>query len=77
MSSTETQARPHCAQCASFRGDPGDLEGSLPGLSSLSSGYASVRSDDGICVRHERFVGARSCCVDFVPIAAPQPRIAE
>jgi hypothetical protein len=67
--STEVQIRPQCAQCTSFRGKPKDLEALLPGLTSLSSGYASVRSDDGICMRHDRFVGARSCCADFSPAA--------
>ena len=69
MSSNEVQVRRRCAHCASFRGDPKDLEALLPGLTSLSSAYASVRSDDGICMRHDRFVGARSCCADFSPAA--------
>jgi hypothetical protein len=63
MSSAQSQVR--CADCVSFRGDPKDFEALLSGLTSLSSGYASVRSDDGICVRHDRFVGARSCCSEF------------
>jgi len=74
MGLNEGQLRPQCCGCASFRGDASDLEALLPGLSSLSSGYASVRSDDGICMRHERFVGARSCCADFSPADALQSR---
>ena len=66
---SEVQVRPQCAQCESFRGTAKDLEALLPGLTSLSSAYASVRSDDGICIRHDRFVGARSCCADFSPAA--------
>jgi hypothetical protein len=65
MGSNETQLRPFCAQCTSFCGDANDLEELLHGLTSLSSGYGSVRSDDGICMRHDRFVGARSWCADY------------
>jgi len=58
-----------CGNCASFRNDPQFLEATFPGLSSLSSGDASVRADDGLCVRHDHFVGARGWCAAFVSIA--------
>jgi hypothetical protein len=48
-----------------FRNDAAFLERALPGLATLSSGYASVRSDDGLCARHDRYVGARAACADF------------
>jgi len=51
-----------CAGCRHFNGRPLDLEAALPGLSSLSSAYASVRSDDGICALHDRYVAASSWC---------------
>ena len=75
MESVNAQVRPQCSRCNSFRGDAKELELLLPGLTSLSSAYASVRSDDGICVRHDRFVGARSYCADFSPASmrSPQP----
>jgi hypothetical protein len=34
-------------------------------LSSLSSAYASVRGEDGLCLLHDRYLGANSCCADF------------
>jgi hypothetical protein len=37
----------------------------MPGLSSLSSAYAAVRADDGICAVHDRYVAASSVCADF------------
>jgi len=74
MSAVNVQVRPRCDRCESFRANAKDLEGLLPGLTSLSSGDASVRSDDGICMRHERFVGARSCCNNFSPISSSQSR---
>ena len=54
-----------CGSCAHFRNDPAYLETLFGGLSSLSSAYASVRGDDGHCLRHDRYLGARSHCADF------------
>ena len=58
-------AGPRCGSCRRFRNDPAYLEAALPGLSSLSSGAASVRADDGLCLLHERLVGARFSCADY------------
>jgi hypothetical protein len=55
-----------CGDCRHFRGNAADLEAALPGLSSLSSAYASARGEDGICEHHERYVGARSWCDRFM-----------
>ena len=63
MTTVDAQAR--CAACAHFRNDPAFLEAALAGLASLSSGHGSVRSDDGICLRHERYLAATSWCSDF------------
>jgi hypothetical protein len=54
-----------CADCRHFNGRPLDIEAALPGLSSLSSAYAAVRADDGICAFHERYVAASSVCAGF------------
>jgi hypothetical protein len=54
-----------CAGCRHFNGQPRDIEAALPGLSSLSSAYAAVRSDDGICVLHDRYVAASSLCAGY------------
>jgi hypothetical protein len=51
-----------CAGCRHFNDRPLDLEAALPGLSSLSSAFAAVRSQDGICVLHDRYVAAGSRC---------------
>jgi hypothetical protein len=60
---------PHdrCADCRYFRNDPAYLEAALPGLASLSSAYASVRDEDGICARQERYVSATAWCGEFRP----------
>ena len=54
-----------CLHCKYFKHAPADLEAALPGLSSLSSAYAAVRCDDGICAVHQRYVTASSLCPAF------------
>jgi len=54
-----------CADCRHFNGRPADVEAALPGLSSLSSAYAAVRSNDGICALHDRYVAASSVCAGY------------
>jgi hypothetical protein len=61
-----------CAGCRHFNGRPFDIEAALPGLSSLSSAYAAVRSDDGICALHDRYVAASSLCAGYAPGAMGQ-----
>ena len=58
-----------CGACGYFRNDPAYLEAAIPGLSSLSSATASVRGEDGLCLRHDRYLGARAVCADFTPAA--------
>jgi hypothetical protein len=55
-----------CAGCRHFNGRPVDIESALPGLASLSSAYAAVRSEDGICAAHDRYVAATSLCDRYV-----------
>jgi hypothetical protein len=58
-------ASPTCLNCKHFKHAPADLEAALPGLASLSSAYAAVRCDDGICAVHQRYVTASSVCPAF------------
>jgi hypothetical protein len=59
------QAR--CGHCRFFRNDAAYLESVFSGLTSLSSGFGSVRSDDGICTRHGRYLRAQASCAEFAP----------
>jgi hypothetical protein len=61
----ETSSRDHCGACRHFRNEPGYLEAEIPGLSSLSSGAASVRADDGVCMRHGLYLAAGNVCAQF------------
>jgi hypothetical protein len=56
---------PACRECKHFQNGALQVEAALPGLSSLSSGFAAVRSNDGICAVHERYVAASSVCPAF------------
>lgn len=59
-----TQQR--CGACRFFAGAPAALERAIPGLNILSSAYGSVRSDTGLCERHETFVtGETKACSEF------------
>ncbi len=62
---SEDRSPPSCAGCAHFRNDPAFLESAFNGLASLSSGYASVVADDGLCLHHDRLTSARSWCAAF------------
>jgi hypothetical protein len=63
----DEQPSGRCGDCTYFRNDPAFLEAAFSGLSSLSSGYASVVTDDGLCLHHDRYLGARWGCADFTP----------
>jgi len=54
-----------CRHCVHFRNRPEYLEAAYKGFSSLSSAYASVRGEDGLCLLHDRYLSANSCCADF------------
>jgi hypothetical protein len=64
------QAAGCCLGCSHFMHEPQKLERALPGLASLSSAYAAVRADDGLCSVHDRYVAASSRCASYVAAAA-------
>ncbi len=54
-----------CRACVHFRNDPAYLESVFQGLNVMSSAWASVMADDGVCLRHDRSCSADSGCGDF------------
>jgi hypothetical protein len=56
-----------CGACAYFRNDPAFLEALFAGLAVLSSGYGSVRAEDGLCLHHDRYFSANAGCGAFRP----------
>jgi hypothetical protein len=65
---------PHCQQCAHFQDDPAFIEEVYPGLTAMSSGFASVRDRDGFCDLHQLYLSARDSCPYFAPRMAPAGR---
>jgi hypothetical protein len=59
--------RAMCGSCKHFRNDAAYLESVFKGLTSMSSAYASVRADDGICGLHDRYLSARASCAGHAP----------
>jgi len=56
-----------CQNCAHFQNDPALIEDFFPGLTTMSSGYASVRDRDGLCDYNHIYLSARDSCPHFVP----------
>lgn len=54
-----------CIDCRHFRNAPAYLETAIKGLNTLSSGHASVRKDDGICLANDVYLSARDWCGKF------------
>ncbi|HEY6899224.1 MAG TPA: hypothetical protein VI233_01215 [Puia sp.] len=62
---------PGCGQCVHFNNDPALIEELWRGLTSLSSGYASVRAGDGFCNYHHCYLSDRESCPQLQ--LRPQP----
>ena len=56
-----------CGTCAAFANDAHAIEAAMPGLRSMGSAAASVRSDDGLCATHDRYTRASALCGSFHP----------
>jgi len=60
-----------CRDCAYFRNSPACLESIFPGTSAMSSAWGSTRAEDGLCLRHDRYLSAEAGCADFTPAVSP------
>jgi len=56
-----------CQKCAFFQNDPAFIEEIYPGLTSMSSGFASVRDRDGFCNYNQLYLSAYDSCPGFAP----------
>ena len=56
---------PVCRNCLHFRSDVAASRPAVPGLASLEAAHASARADDGLCLKHDRFVTQGSNCRFF------------
>jgi hypothetical protein len=64
-----------CRACAYFRNDPAYLETVFAGMSAMSSAWGSTRAEDGICLKHDRYLSADAGCADFTPAPAQAPAV--
>ena len=71
MGQTATHTANRCLDCRHFSNSPAFLEQAFKGLASLSSGYASVRKDDGICEEHGLYLSAMASCERFAARQRP------
>ena len=55
-----------CLKCIHFQNDPALIEAAYPGLTIMSSGFASVRDQDGLCSYNQIYLSARDSCPHFV-----------
>jgi hypothetical protein len=62
-------ARASCRSCAHFRNDPAYIEATIKGLATMSSAHASVRADDGVCLRHDVYLSAEASCDDHTLVS--------
>ena len=58
---------PICQKCVYFQNDPALIEKVYPGLKVMSSGFASVRDQDGFCDYNQLDLSARDHCSSFAP----------
>lgn len=59
-----------CEKCAHFQNEPALIEKEYPGLTSMSSGYASVRDRDGLCNFSQVYLSAGNSCPNFTAIGS-------
>jgi hypothetical protein len=58
---------PVCQDCVYFQNDPALIEEAWPGLTVMSSGFASVRDRDGFCSYNQLYLSATDSCLHFMP----------
>ncbi len=63
---TPAATGPVCQHCAHFKNNPAAIEEAYPGLTALSSGFASVRHHDGFCNHHQYYLSALDSCKEFM-----------
>jgi hypothetical protein len=57
-----------CRECAHFQNDPSLIEEAYPGLTAMSSGFASVRDRDGFCNYNQLYLSAHDSCESFAAV---------
>jgi len=66
-----------CISCEHFRNSPKYMENVFKGMKTMSSAYASVRKDDGICLLHDIYLEADNWCAEYTAALTEQEAAAE
>lgn len=65
VAASEAECPGRCRDCVHFDGRPAAIEAAFANLSAMSSGFASVRGQDGLCRAHDIYLSAGSTCRGF------------
>jgi hypothetical protein len=66
-----------CRDCRHFDGSAEAVEAAFPGLTALSSGWASVRAEDGLCALLGLYLpGGDGCARQEPAVRRPERRAA-
>lgn len=68
-----TLGKVSCASCRWFENNPLKMEQAIPGLRVMSSGHASIRAQDGLCERLDRYLSADYSCEQYQPRTETPP----
>ncbi|HLI22509.1 MAG TPA: hypothetical protein VKV32_15400 [Stellaceae bacterium] len=60
-----------CRACVHFCNNPAYLESVFSGMTALSSAWGSTRAEDGLCLKHDRYLSADAGCSEFTPAERP------
>ncbi|SDT93614.1 hypothetical protein SAMN05444156_0886 [Verrucomicrobium sp. GAS474] len=63
-----------CGNCVHFANAPAAMEEAMPGLATMSSGFGSVRAQDGLCALHGYYLAAWDRCGKFAERSAAPGR---
>jgi hypothetical protein len=74
---TRSRSGPICQKCAYFQNDPVLIEEIYRGLTTMSSGFASVRDRDGFCEKNQLYLSAWDSCRHFAACASVPQRYNE
>jgi hypothetical protein len=64
-SATTPSVRPRCGNCVHFSNAPALMEETFRGLTTMSSGFGSVRAQDGLCTLHDYYLAIWDQCAEF------------
>ncbi|SEA02373.1 hypothetical protein SAMN05192529_10694 [Arachidicoccus rhizosphaerae] len=65
IQTSKATPKEQCRTCKYFNNHPHLVESQFNGITTLSSGYASVRHQDGICSKINRYLSIYDSCIHY------------